>query len=125
MMKTVVFIFCISLAAHNIYCGPIKIKESRLKRAIFDILPEAENREEDDRSGSSCQCSDGSSYCIRDQNLVCRRTLDSLTRLSTDENLQVVDRLERRMRRKNRRKLRNLFRKWMKEVGRESSPQKV
>eukprot|EP00092_Neocalanus_flemingeri_P057132 GFUD01067814.1.p1 GENE.GFUD01067814.1~~GFUD01067814.1.p1 ORF type:complete len:126 (+),score=7.22 GFUD01067814.1:30-380(+) len=108
-MNSFLSISVISLTYSHVNCGPIKMQETRMKRAVFDIIPLAEDRVGVDSPGSTCQCSDGIFNCIRDDRLVCRRTLESL------QNEQLVDRLERKTRRKNRRRLRHFFRKWLKE----------
>ena len=124
-MYTVLLIFVISLAFSQVNCGPIKIKNTQSKRAVFDILPSAKMSERESRPGSFCECLDGSLSCIRDEHLVCRMTLASLPQLDREENLQIVDRIERRIRRKSRRNLKKLFRKWLKEeVGREKQTKK-
>ena len=101
-MKTILLAFVISLASSHVNCGPIKMHQTRVKRAIFDLIPSAENRVDKDNPGSSCQCSNGTFSCIRDENLVCRRTFNSLETHLDDEHLQVVDHLERKTRRKGR-----------------------
>ena len=110
----VVFILFISLSS-QVYCSPVQLQEARVKRAVFDLIPSGVVSEEEDRLGSVCECSDGTFYCVRDDHLVCRRTLSGLASMHQDEQLRVVERLEQRIRRKNRRHLRRLFRKWLKE----------
>ena len=79
-------------------CLPV----TKTKRAIFDLIPSSETREEVDSPGSPCRCDNWAFLCIRDEHLVCRRTLTELQ----EAEAQVVDRVERRRRRKNRRHLR-------------------
>eukprot|EP00092_Neocalanus_flemingeri_P062091 GFUD01074849.1.p1 GENE.GFUD01074849.1~~GFUD01074849.1.p1 ORF type:complete len:112 (-),score=12.81 GFUD01074849.1:126-428(-) len=96
-MNTILLISIISFASSYVNCSPIKMQEFRIKRAVFDILPSAENRATENSLGSTCQCAHGTFHCFRDEKLVCRRTLNSL---EDDEYLQIVDRIEHKIRRK-------------------------
>merc|ERR1719481_1171965 len=84
---------------------------TRVKRAVFDIIPEVEDLRFE--VGSRCRCpNDGDGVCVRDESLICRRTLI----LSEDSFLEMRGRNHaRNARRRNRRKLRRLFRKWLRE----------
>ena len=99
----------------QINCVPVDFRETKTKRAVFDLIPSSETMQEVDSPGSPCKCDNWAFLCIRDEHLVCRRTLTELVSIAGDEKAQVVDRMERRRRRKNRRHLRRLFRKWLKE----------
>ena len=99
------FMICITLAMTMLThskCLPAVFKEAKVKRAVFYRIPYTETRGEEESAGSPCKCDDWAFLCIRDEHLVCRRTLTELQ----EAEAQVVDRVERRRRRKNRRHLR-------------------
>ena len=97
-----VFVVLILFLSSQVYCSAVQLQEARVKRAVFDLIPPGVVSGEEDRTGSVCECSDGTFYCVRDAHLLCRRILSGLASMHQDEQLQVVERLDHRIRKKNR-----------------------